>query len=190
MLLLVSVAATAAEIPIVQVTASSTWYTYNVQNLINGAGLSGDLHSGDFHFKWMVNGTKTGWLLFNLGDTPIDLTSTKIWNYGPGCCGNERSTKDLNVFASIDGLVFSPVATLLLAQPNADPFPGATFDLTGISARFIRFDLLSNYGDDEYTGLSEVKFFGETEDSTVPEPASLLLLGIGFGALALWRPRK
>jgi hypothetical protein len=47
-----------------------------------------------------------------------------------------------------------------------------------VSTRYLRFDLKENYGDQYYTGLSEVKF-----SDVIPEPASLGLLGLVGGLL-------
>jgi hypothetical protein len=180
-------------LPVSSVTASSTWPSYDVKNLINGSGLSGDLHSGLWPYKWLTNQEVTGWLDFDLGAS-ASLASTKIWNYGPGCCGNERSVKDLNVYGSNDDINFSLLANLVLQKPSdsVDPFPGEVFTLTG-NYRYIKFDILSNYdifSDYDYTGLSEVQFYGEIGPAPVPEPATMLLLGSGLIGLAGYGRKK
>ncbi|MBI5085242.1 MAG: discoidin domain-containing protein [Acidobacteria bacterium] len=170
----------AAEITIAGVTASSTFFSYSLSSLTDGTGLTGDLHDGDYHSKWMTNGTPTGTLLFDLGAV-YSVGSTKIWNYGPGCCGEERSTRDLTVSASIDGITYTPVGSFVLGQPQTVPFPGEIFELA-VNARYIQFDLLSTYGESAYIGLSEVKFF-----EPVPEPGTLGLLGSALGLLLFAR---
>lgn len=176
--------ATAAEIPITSVTASSTFFTYNVNNLINGSGLSGNVHSGNWSTKWMTNGTVTGLLTFDLGAT-FGVGSTEIWNYGTGCCGNGRSTRNLSITYSVDGLNYFSAGSFQLSQPQSDPFAGETIGL-GFNARYIGFNLLSNYGDN-YTGLSEIKFFS---GKVVPEPGTLALLGLTFAGLVISRRKK
>lgn len=174
----------AAEISVVTVTPSSTFYTYNVNNLINGSGLTGNLHSGDWTTKWITNGTTTGSLTFDLGSL-FSVGSTDIWNYGPGCCGNGRSVKDLGISFSTDGISYSSFGNFVLAQPVNDPFAAQSLNLS-FNARYVQFALNSNYGD-SYTGLAEVKFF----TTAVPEPETYAMLLAGLGLMgAVARRRK
>lgn len=179
--------AQAADIAVSSVTASSTFYTYDAINLVNGKGLSGDLHSGNWDAKWMLNGTTTGSLTFDLGSL-FKVGGTTIWNYGPGCCGEGRSVQDLSISLSSDGVNFTDLGTFTLSNPSTDPFAGETLALGDTVARFVRFDILSNHGDTTYSGLSEVKFNGV---SAVPEASSLAYGLIGLAtAGALVRRRS
>ena len=174
----------AVEIGVMDVTASSTFYTYNVDNLINGAGLTGSLHSGNWENKWMTNGTTTGSLTFDFGST-YTVGTTNIWNYGPGCCGAGRSVRDLGISFSSNGIDYTSFANFVLAQPTTDPFAAETLNL-GFNARYVQFALNSNYGD-SYSGLSEVKFF----TSAVPEPETYAMFLAGLGLMgAIARRRK
>lgn len=173
-----------APISVSSVTASSTFSTYDVINLINGNGLTGDLHSGDFKGKWITNGTPTGSLIFDLGGV-YDVYSTSVWNYGPGCCGDDRSVQDLVVKSSVDGVAYLTVGSFALNQPQPDPFAAETLALN-TAARYFEFDLNSNYGARIYIGLSEVQFNG----SPVPVPAAAWLLGSGLLGLLGMAGRK
>ena len=172
----------ASTISIAGVEASSTFATYDLQNLINGAGLTGDLHSGDFEGKWMTNRTPTGFLIFDLGAV-LNVASSNIWNYGEGCCSASRSTQDLNVEASLDGMAFFNVGNYILNQPIGLPIASETIALE-VNARYIKFNLNSNYGDPEFIGLSEVQF------STIPVPATVWLFGSALIGLVGYSRRK
>lgn len=174
----------AAEIAVSSATASSTFFTYNVNNLINGSGLVGTDHTGAWENKWLLDGVTTGTVTFDLGSL-FKVGSTTVWNYGPGCCGEGRSTKDLGISVSTDGATYTSAGNFVLNQVTTDPFPGQSLALNDVSARFVRFSINSNYGDTTYSGLSEVKFYG----TAVPEAETYAyaLFGLGVVGVALRR---
>lgn len=174
----------AAEIAVTSATASSTFFTYNVNNLINGNGLVGTDHTGAWENKWLLDSVTTGTVTFDLGSL-FKVGSSTVWNYGPGCCGEGRSTKDLGISVSTDGINFSSSGNFVLNQVTTDPFPGQSLALNDVNARFVRFSINSNYGDDTYSGLSEVKFYG----TAVPEAETYayVLFGLGVVGVALRR---
>lgn len=184
-LFLVASVTRAGIIPVSDVDASSTFSTYDVVNLVNGAGLSGNLHSGDWENKWITNATVTGTLTFDLGSI-FDVASTSIWNYGGGCCGVGRSVKDLDIEASLDGVAYFSVGDFVLGQSAVSIIPSQTLALN-TTARYFRFNLNSNYGAGR-AGLSEVQFNGVS--SSVPEPASIALLSLGLAGLLFSRKKK
>ena len=178
-LLLLSSLAFAGEITVVTVTPSSTWSTYDAVNLINGSGLVGGLHDGIFQHKWLSDENRIpAWLVFDLGSPQI-VASTYIWNYGDGCCGPERSTKNVDISWSNDNLAYTPVGGFVLGQPVGLPFPADILSL-GVTARYIKFDLLTTYAASAYIGLGEVKFYND-----VPEPSAFWLAAAGIGTLVL-----
>lgn len=180
--LLVSGVVNAGLIAVSDITASSTFSSYDVNNLINGSGLSGSSHSGDWTTKWMTNETVTGSLIFDLGAT-YNVYSGSIWNYGGGCCGTARSVKDLSVEVSVDGIDYFTIGDFVLGQSSEVPIYSQTIALN-TTASYIKFNLNSNYGDN-YTGLSEVQFTGEA--TTIPEPTTIALLACGLIGIGLAR---
>jgi len=182
-------AAQAANVAVSGVTASSTYYTYNVQNLINGSGLTGGVHDGDYTHKWMTDQSQTGWLVFDLGSS-YNLTGTDIWNYNGGCCGEGRSAKDLRISTSLDGVTYTTLGDYVLGNTSASDFTAQQIAFSSL-ARYVRFDLFSNYEDGIYTGLSEVQFQGASAGA-VPEPATwaMMITGFGLAGTALRRRRS
>lgn len=177
----------AGNIPIVGVTASSTWSTYDVNNLINGAGLSGGLHDNFWHDMWMDNyQDPTPTLVFDLGAV-YTLDSTSIWNYNAICCGLDRSVKSLDILVSTDDVLFSLVGSFGLTEGTGDWIPADVLSLSGATGQWVKFHLTGNYGDPDFTGLSEVQFSGNS--GQVPEPASGLLLLAGVAGGLIYRRR-
>ena len=74
-LFVVASSAYAGLIPVSEVTASSTFSSYNTDNLVNGSGLSGNTHDGNWENKWLTNETVTGTLVFNFGSI-FDISSS------------------------------------------------------------------------------------------------------------------
>ncbi len=134
-------------------------------------------------FMWLSNGSFTDpndldpEVTFDFGEVKM-LEAMKIWNYNETLEGREdellgRGVQEMDVyFAGEDGEFFLiyPELTLFRGPGEEDVDFGEEFDLGGVPARFIKFDILSNYngadfgggGDDglaNFAGLSEVQFF-------------------------------
>jgi hypothetical protein len=181
----------------VDATASST-YSPGVTplNLINGSGLSFDLLTGDSvpvnyptHDRslvvenfWHSNFVVTPTITFDLG-AAYDLIGFHSWNIQQnyGAASTDRGIQSTDIYGSLDGISFSFIANRVLAEaPWLDTYTGEDYALSSSNVRFVRFNVISNYGD-SITGLGEMRFVGT---ASVPEPTTVLMLVIGLGSLA------
>jgi F5/8 type C domain len=177
-----------AAIVISSVSASSTFANYQLANLTNGSGLFGGLHSGRYQDKWLsAEGQTQPTLTFDLGSV-YALTNTSIWNYGGGCCGTDRNVKELDILLSTDGTNYNSLGMFSLSNPTTAFFGADIIGLAG-NARYVRFDVLSNYGGLSFTGLSEVQFNGQAV-SAVPETATWLMMIAGIGVVGSLARRR
>lgn len=171
--------ATAQELTPVSVTASTTFSTYNVDNLINGSGLSGGLHDENYLNMWMSDGEVTPTLVFDLGAN-MALSGAEIWQYNAACCGFDRGVHGLDISVSGNGVTFTPAVSTTLTESAGGNIPAqvVSFSATG---RYVKFSVTSNFGaDGGYTGLSEVRFTGQQ----APAAEAIPLLST-WGLLAL-----
>ena len=164
---------------------------------VNGAGLSGQTHTiVPDAFMWLNNGifavpnNLEPEITFDLGSVQA-LGSMKVWNYNetlpdrPELLG--RGVESADILVAGEDLVFISFISgqafdIGEGVDNVDF--GQVIDLTGASARYVKFDILGNHGgDNSFVGLSEVQFFA------VPEPSSCLALVFGTAMLSLLRRR-
>ncbi len=189
-LALAAAPSTAALIAPVSVTASDTFSLfgqYKPENLTNGSGLAGQLHDSNFAAMWQTNlGVNQANLVFEF-DRAYALDDVAIWNYNFGNPAEFQSTilrgvKDFRLSASTDGVTYTTILEARLALGTGQPLAAQTFDADGVTARFVKLDILNNYGQGTYaerdwnSGLSEVQFVG----NAVPEPASWAMMIGGF----------
>ncbi len=182
------------------VTASTNMgsgFGTNLQNTVNGVGLSSlsltASHAASVPTNSWVSsgGILTGLVTFNLNGL-YSLEGFSFWNQnngGPGPLGS-TGIRDVQVSTSLNGVTFTSLAggpttfsraTTLVSLP-------AIFGFGPVDAAFVRFNILSNYGDTFQTGFAEAQFNGT---AVVPEPSTfgmglLGALGVGYA----WRRRR
>ncbi len=185
-LVLAATAATAnaQQITPVGATASSTFETYALINLINNSGLSGGLHDELYSNMWIADRDDIHpTLTFDLGGV-YDLTAADIWQYNvPGVFG--RGVQNFTIAVSSDDVNFTQVASATLTESSGGNIPAQVVPFSG-TGRYVRFSVQSNYGDPQFAGLSEVKFEGTLAVTADPIPAlSPAALALFAGVLSL-----
>jgi hypothetical protein len=144
---------------VVTTTGMGTWSTYSIANLTNGVGLSSmslaATHSGTWQEMWLSNQVTTGWMQFDLGSV-LTLNTIAVWNYNSSI-STQRGVALMNVSTSTDGVNFTFLSSESPPQGTTQPIPAHQIAVGGIPVRYVKFDILQNYGNN-YTGLSEVQF--------------------------------
>ena len=137
-------------------------------NTISGLGLNPvtltALHESTTIFNSWVsgNGILVGQVTFNLGGS-FAVKGFSFWNQnggGPGA-GGSTGIQGVNVLFSTDGLTFLPLPgapSAFARVPGAMAVGPQTFSFAPVVATYVRFQILSNYGDALQTGFAEVGF--------------------------------
>jgi hypothetical protein len=162
----------------------------DINNMVNGAGLPGNIpsltgiHDRPGFNSWNSSSPiTTGNITFNLNRT-YSLAGFSLWNFN---AFSVLGVKDVNVLTSTDGTNFTSVTgapTQFAIGSESAPESPEQFSFAPVTASYVRFQVLSNYGSSYATGLSEVQFDGTLAATAVPEPFTILgtLTGLGGGA--------
>ena len=160
-----SMAGPGDEITGVSVDSFSTQYNTNVAPLgtINEDGFDSVTytHNGTFNDFWCsANATVAAqYVTYDLG-AEYEIGKIDIWNYNGGSLG--RCIKDVNVAISTDGTSFTVVESIIVPQGVAlgEEEPVHTFYVNPkATARYVKIDVQTNYGDPDFVGFAEIKFF-------------------------------
>ena len=157
---------------------------------VNGSGLPSDVpalsgtHDNTFEDHFLGIGSTVAnedvELIIDLGTTTT-IGSISVWNFNEG--GTDintgqlltgRGAKNVTISSSLDNASYTLVGTFEFAQATglAD-YAGFQIPVSVASARYIKFEMADNHGNDFGIGLAEVQF------DSVPEPGTLALLGLG-----------
>jgi hypothetical protein len=176
--------------------------TRNIGETIDNTGLSGtgisvtethSVNSGNSGSYWLSasGGNAAEVLTFDLG-AAYNVDTIHQWLYTR--TGEEdRGIQTFDIaFSTDNGVSYTAaVSAASLGMSNfteatIEPLPAQTrtfTEQTGVT--HIRFSNITNFGDPNFIGLSEIKF----EGTLVPEPSSTALLGLGALGLIIRRRR-
>ncbi len=165
-----------------------------VTNTIDQSGLSAGFTSGvtdfDAYFGspthamqfsnnewWARNGVNRGTIIYDLGDV-YTLDRLALWNEDAmGIASFELYTSLSSDFSSfIDHGTFQPSDNAYAVDYEAD-----IFNMIVGNARYVKLVMV---GAGETLGMGEIAFSANTAGNAVPEPATLMLFGLGLLGLA------
>jgi hypothetical protein len=183
-------------VTIESVSSEFTEFGWNLTaaHLVDGSGLADGKHAqnnADNMNSWQTRTTDSkANVVFDLGDI-FDLDYIHIWNLNFYTPYNGRGAKDVQILLSENSSFWTPLGTFQFEiASGVDNDLGFTIDaLNWEAARYVQFNILDNFrGADNagHVGLSEVQFYRSTDGpSPVPEPSTMILLGIGLAGTAL-----
>ncbi|MEO1527486.1 MAG: discoidin domain-containing protein [Planctomycetota bacterium] len=151
------------EISVSEVNASSN--TASADFLIDESGLTEDLlrhlDQGDTQYRSDRNDL-TPTIDFEL-QRVAELSKLYIWNFasaGQTGFNFDRGVRTMRVLTSENGVDYSDHGEFSVRRGfTSSQFEALNFDAP-VRAKFVRFEVLNNHGDSQFTGLGEVKFFG------------------------------
>lgn len=156
----------------------SYWITANASSSIYPGGT-----------MWLSDGTVQTWITFDLGAVQA-LTGFHLWNYNEyndalgsyagrgiktaGVYAGDSLLAEGSSYASAGAAWGALVTNMTFAAANgtaADAGEEYAF-ATPVTTRYIQLHVTSNYGKDDYTGLSEILFYRAVADAEVTRLSS------------------
>ena len=171
-----------------KVTASSTFSPKQaVEQLVNGAGLTGDRHDNDRGANTMWHSVEKptpgspaaglpavpAWLRFDFAQ-PTAFDEVRIWNHNQASY-TDRGIRQARFFTSADGVAWSSQAIEIPRAKGAASEPVSLVVKTGRKpVKSVILAAESNYGS-AYYGLSEVQFVARRDvaEKDVPFPTGM-----------------
>ena len=150
---------------LVPVVASQTSNLNGAGGLVrthDGSGLSDDgtTHDAFSANRYTSNFDSTPTLTFELAET-VDLQHVRLWNF-TAAGESDRGIRRFRLETSVDGSEFEDAGVYQIDRGGSQStfYDGVWFLDAAKTARFVRMEVLENWGDTSFTGLGEIAFFG------------------------------
>lgn len=167
----------------------------DIANAVNGVGLSA-ISLNATHDEvtpansWVSQQVTTGQVTFNLNGS-YTLAGFSFWNQnagGPDISG-ATGLRDVQVSTSINGSTFSNWFNHSFTKvETGDMSLVEMVSGTAVNANYVRFNILSNWGDVNQSAFAEVQFDSGT--APIPEPETYAMMLAGLGVLGLVARRR
>ena len=120
----------------------------------------------------MWNGAPDATLGFDLGRIRR-VSGIYLWNYNEGNGYNRRGVRDVEIAYSDDDKTFNSLGKYTFEMaPGAEDYTGQAVPFTKpVAARYFRWQILSNYGSGEASGIAEVRFANADAKAVPTVPA-------------------
>jgi len=164
------------------------------EKTIDGSGLDSlDEHSVDLPEMWLSKSKQTPvWIQYEF-DQVYSLYQMWVWNQNQiSELDDGNGAMDVSIETSTDGTTWTALEGVPeFAQATGEPnyVHNTTVDFGGVRAKFVRLNILSNWGDAKQSGLAEVRFFYVPLKAFGPTPASGAT-GVAVDSLLNWRPGR
>jgi len=177
----------------VTATASSSQVGMGPENTVNGSGLNAaDQHSTEAKEMWLSTGVGPNWIQFAF-DKTYKLSELWVWN------SNQMiepfvgfGAKSVKIEYSVDGATWTElqgVPEFARATGLATYASNTAVNLGGVSAKYVKLTILSQWGMVPQCGLSEVRFFSVPVQARSPVPATGAT-GVSRDTALSWRPGR
>lgn len=110
-----------------------------------------------------ASGNTTATIDVDLGGS-YTLETVRLWNYNE-TGETDQGANEIKIYTSVDansdGIAdgYTLLTTINLGEASGNAsYTGEVFDLSGTDAAFVRFEIVSNLGDANHVGLSEIEF--------------------------------
>ncbi len=151
-------------------------------------------HTSNFGNRWLFNQAGIpGTVDYDLG-AEYTIETLAFWNYGGSNNPTGIAINTFNLFTSNDSTFGSStnVGSFTSSSPG-DPgvSPVEIFNLTDSTARYVRMQITSHFGNGTFAGFGELAFETNADADPIPEPSTYILFLTGLVGIGViqWKRR-